>query len=680
MQASLRARIGQSRLAPHLWLATAALGLTLTGLGVAWSMLHTQDRELAVFDFRSQTHVLRLQQTLAHARNMLLDFSALVGSEFEPDAEHPLTYDELVNFTDLYKLQHPLLTGLAWSQLTNQKNYPALLDEIRDSIAGDTAPRFTEPEHMHNTPLLPVLYANGAGLVAGINLSDQPHLLPLIEAAMTDGRARAWIEPGSQPQLRIIHPVNNSLGKLAGLALGAWSLQPLLDSGLASEPVAGLDINLLPVSPGMGRAGEVYLHASRSRPAKTSANEKLSQTFDWSFAGLPMTFTVSSTPQFFEIAAVSHLDTWLILIFGLLLSGLASRHSYRHFRFTELLEREIDRQTREIINKENRFRHLMGEIPDAVGVHRHGRWVYVNPAAVQTFGATSEDELLQSSVLDRVHPDDRAEAASRIHDEIHAGKPAPLKETRLLRMDGSVFHGEVQGRPFSDADGQPAILVVMRNITKRKQAERELVRLRMAISQADDVMFITDTSGRMTYANAACLKEFGINDQEWMGKYAAELRGGSVHDELYGEIISTLDKGLSIQREVTFTNAQGEERIVWRKVSPVIEDGCVTHHVCVDHDLTEQRRIQGKIESTHRLESLGVMAGGIAHDFNNLLAAIVGNTGLIARKVEAGSALHTYIRRINEASDQAAGLCRQMHNDVGFCVFDQLVQQVRVLQ
>jgi len=665
MRLSLSSRINQSGFAHHLWLFTAVIGLTITGLGFGWSITKSHDREAAVFDFRSQTHVLRLQQTLKHAQNTLLDFGALVGTEFEPDAEHPLTYDELVNFTKLYKRQHPMLDGLAWSQLTDEKDYPALVEDVRDSDVNDVALHFTAPDDMHNTPLLPVLYAAGEAFAAGVNLSDQPHLIPLIRAAMAGGQSRAWIEPGNTPRLRLMLPVKNSHGRLAGFALGAWNLQSFLESGIAHEPVAGINISLLAPSAGMHTPGEVYRHASRNHTTTTVGKPSLSQSVDWYYAGLPMTFTVSSTPYFFRSASISHFDAWLILMLGLLLSGLAARHLYRHARFTELLELEIDRQTEEIINKETRFQHLMGEIPDAIGVHQHGRWIYVNPAAVQTFAAAGEEELLQSNVLDRVHPDDRSDAARRIRDEIHAGRPAPLKETRLLRMDGSMFYGEVQGRPFSDAEGEPAILVVMRDISERKQAQQELVRLRMAISQADDVMFITDANGRMTYANAACLKEFGINDQEWRGKYAAELRGGAVHDDLYEEITSTLNQGLSIQREVTFTDTQGEERIVWRKMSPVMEDGRVTYHVCVDHDLTEQRRIQGKMESSHRLESLGVMAGGIAHDFNNLLAAIVGNAGLIARKAEPDSGLQTYVQRINDASEQAAGLCRQMQAYAG---------------
>jgi len=659
-------RLHMPSVTSRLWILTAAIGLLITLSVFAWSLQKAHEQETSVFNYRSQTHIVRLQQALHDAEISLRDYSDLLGTEFNPNNPHPLTMEELIGFTTSYVERHRRIAGLGWAQFTPREHYAALVEQVKYDAPAGMQVSFPPLQDIQTESILPVLYSTLAEFRIGENLSQRPGLESLVRASIEHHQSRAWIdEIQGVYRLHILLSVRNNHSELAGIAFGTWSLHDLLESGIAREPVAGIDIRIHSPLAGREIMPEVYVHQSRSGTANEEDTTALQYSNAVDFAGLPLTFTTLAAPNFQKLSAISHLDSYLILVLGLFLTALSSRHMYRHMRFTELLHLEIDHQMLEISGKESRFQHLMAVIPDAVGVHQQGKWIYVNPAAVAAFGAESAEELLQSNVLERVHPDDRAEAAKRIRKEISQGVSAPLKATKMLRLDGSMFYGEVQGRPYSDEHGKPAILIVMRDITVRKQAELELVRLKLAISQADDVMFITDASGRMEYANASCLKEFGITDQEWQGKFAAELRGGHLHNEVDEDIITTLDQGQPIQREISFTNALGDDRIVWRKISPVIEEGRVAYHVCVDHDLTEQRRMQGKMESIHRLESLGVMAGGIAHDFNNLLAAIVGNNGLIARRIEPDSRLHTYVKRINSASESAAALCRQMLSYAG---------------
>ena len=61
-----------------------------------------------------------------------------------------------------------------------------------------------------------------------------------------------------------------------------------------------------------------------------------------------------------------------------------------------------------------------------------------------------------------------------------------------------------------------------------------------------------------------------------------------------------------------------------------------------------------------KLETLGVLTGGIAHDFNNLLTAIMGNVELVMDEVDDDSGIEEYLNAINNASVQAASLCKKM--------------------
>lgn len=74
----------------------------------------------------------------------------------------------------------------------------------------------------------------------------------------------------------------------------------------------------------------------------------------------------------------------------------------------------------------------------------------------------------------------------------------------------------------------------------------------------------------------------------------------------------------------------------------------------------ERRMIERKLEETQRLEGLGMLAGGVAHDFNNILTGILASASLAGMDVAPGTEVSLHLKRIEENSLRAAGLCQQL--------------------
>jgi PAS domain S-box-containing protein len=118
-----------------------------------------------------------------------------------------------------------------------------------------------------------------------------------------------------------------------------------------------------------------------------------------------------------------------------------------------------------------RYRRLVELSPDGIFINQDSVIVFLNPAAVRLFGATSPDQVLGKSVFDIYHPDSHELIRERIR-RLLQGLPAPLVDAKIVRQDGSTVDVEVTST-LLEQEGR-AIQVIVRDITQRKQTERAL--------------------------------------------------------------------------------------------------------------------------------------------------------------------------------------------------------------
>jgi len=318
-------------------------------------------------------------------------------------------------------------------------------------------------------------------------------------------------------------------------------------------------------------------------------------------------------------------------------------------------------QMRNLRRSETRFHQLFELIPDAVGIHQNGLWLFVNPAMVSIFSAESQEYMVGTPILDRVHPEDREKARWRVHRVMTEGKAAPLIVERLLRFDGSEFYGEVQGIPFSQVGKEAVVMTVMRDVTERMQVEAKSRQLTAAVEHTAEVIMISDAHACIEYVNPAFEMMTGYSSLEVVGEFASILRCDCHDSAFFRKIDAVVKSGNIWTGEVIIKDRHGNLITTDRSVSPVISsDGTVLNYITVMRDVTKEKNMQAKMEHTQRLESLGVLAGGIAHDFNNILTVIMGNAALGRCELEDTAPALMHLARIEESSKRAAELCKQM--------------------
>ncbi|HSB82143.1 MAG TPA: PAS domain S-box protein [Candidatus Methylomirabilis sp.] len=167
---------------------------------------------------------------------------------------------------------------------------------------------------------------------------------------------------------------------------------------------------------------------------------------------------------------------------------------------------EHERTAKSLLESEDRYRSLVEFAPETIAVHRGGRWIYINPAGLRLLGASDPSEIVGRPVLDFVHPDVRAAVKERIQ-QLERGdqRLTSPRATRLVRLDGQMIYGEAMGISTS-FQGQPAVLVVIRDITERMHAEKRTSWLASFPELNPNPVIEVDVAGHVHYANPAALR------------------------------------------------------------------------------------------------------------------------------------------------------------------------------
>ncbi len=175
--------------------------------------------------------------------------------------------------------------------------------------------------------------------------------------------------------------------------------------------------------------------------------------------------------------------------------------------------RQVEQSLRE---SEERYRSLIELSPDPTIVHIKGKVVFANSATLRAFGVKSIEEVIGRSIIEFVHPDYKIEVLDRVQRMQQDGAKMPVIEEKFLRFDSTIFEAEVAAMSFT-WNGQPAIQVVMRDITERRKAERSIriseAKYRSLIENVMDGVFQTTPDGDILTVNPAFLQILGYTSE-----------------------------------------------------------------------------------------------------------------------------------------------------------------------
>jgi diguanylate cyclase (GGDEF)-like protein/PAS domain S-box-containing protein len=248
---------------------------------------------------------------------------------------------------------------------------------------------------------------------------------------------------------------------------------------------------------------------------------------------------------------------------------------------------------------EERYRALVEWSPEAIVVHRDGKLLYVNAAAIRMFGAIAEVDVVGKSIVDWVHPDSQRLMLERVRKYVEHGDALPMIGMRLVRVDGTVIDVEVQGTGIV-YKGKPAIQSSMRDITVRKQAQEVRRWAALLFANIQDGAVVTDQNGTILAVNPAFTYITGYSEADILGQNMRRLQSGRQDRAFYQQMWHTILTTGGWQGEIWNRRMNGEIYLERLTIHAALdEQGTVVNYVSTSTDLTHVKRADQMAHLAH---------------------------------------------------------------------------------
>jgi PAS domain S-box-containing protein len=313
------------------------------------------------------------------------------------------------------------------------------------------------------------------------------------------------------------------------------------------------------------------------------------------------------------------------------------------------------------------YGQLVDLSPDGIFVSRNSTIVFVNPAAIRLFGATSPDQVLGQSPFRFFHPDSHSQIRERVR-QLTMGKRVPAAEETLVALDGSTKEVEVMGTLFEDPPDR-AIQIILRDITERKRTEQALreseERLLLAFAGAQEGVWDWNLETGAVVYSSHWKKMLGYTDEEIEPHVSAWER--LLHPDDREVVREVVDGVLRGERDYTvefrLRHKDGHYVHLLSRGFPVRRerDGFVVRIVGTHFDLSERKRAEEALRRAH--EQLEIRVRERTAELAQANASL--RDEMIERERAERARTELLSRLVFAQEDERRRIAREMHDQFG---------------
>ncbi|MFX0036075.1 MAG: PAS domain S-box protein [Candidatus Hermodarchaeota archaeon] len=300
-----------------------------------------------------------------------------------------------------------------------------------------------------------------------------------------------------------------------------------------------------------------------------------------------------------------------------------------------------------LIESEERYRLISENANDLIAmVNNKYEYEYINEPAYLTILGYSKKDLLGKHVFEIIHPEDikyivnSRDISTSNFQEL---KGIDKEELRARHKKGHYIWLEYTSKVFSDDQGNLKVIVISRDITKRKKADIELRESEekfRVISEQSFIGAVIEQDFDIKYLNPQLAKIFGYNTQELLNWKIPDFFKIIHPDDLnrFQEIIDEKTKNL-IQdiEDFKFRIIKKTGEILWIDLfSKAIMYHDKPANLAFVMDITELKKVEEIVrEENRRLKELNKLRKElitrVSHELRTPLTTIYGASQMLLR-------------------------------------------------
>ncbi|MGA0405353.1 MAG: PAS domain S-box protein, partial [bacterium] len=290
-----------------------------------------------------------------------------------------------------------------------------------------------------------------------------------------------------------------------------------------------------------------------------------------------------------------------------------------------------DQQNREITlaNMASYYRVLLENVPDALFVlNTEWKITFANTWAEEIFGYSREDLDLRSLADLLIQPTQAMPKIQEITLLPPDGQGRSV-ECFARHQSGNVLPVEISAVRSQTSQGT-MIMVSVREISARKQAEQTMRKLSHAVRFSSAMTIIADRSGCIEYVNRKFIEVTGFAEEDVCGQQMVQFYQTDSTNNAYGELWETVTVGQEWQGELQARRKNNQDYWARMLVAPVLEDnGDLSSVVVMQEDITVQKQYERSLHEAMEAAKAANAAkseflANMSHEIRTPLNAVIG--------------------------------------------------------
>jgi len=254
------------------------------------------------------------------------------------------------------------------------------------------------------------------------------------------------------------------------------------------------------------------------------------------------------------------------------------------------LRKTVQSGLQKLAGSEGNLRNLIELADFGILVHRNGQVVFANAYVLELLAVSSLSEIIGQSLMQYVHPDDRADVGERISHVVQQGEVFHRMPVRQISPMGEAHDVEVSAMQIQ-YEGGPAVMTVFLDVTEQNRAEQSRQKMQRQLEHTQRLESLGVLAGGIAHDFNNLLAVILGHAGMAVGKVEKDSAAVAMH---LGKVIQSADNAAALCKQMLAYSGKGHFVVEPIDVSQLLREMVELLEVSIEKNISISYRIAEK--------------------------------------------------------------------------------------